>query len=139
MITRFMNVIRRLLGRPVRKRKRTIVLLSALVLVLLASPIIAQTNDTPIEDNSFLKKLGNFPTVRQVEQVARIAKEIGRDVATASEARQIMKIGAWYDSAEEALFHLSLPPNRKPVQTASSRQRLMEVRQTDRLHLVRSS
>jgi hypothetical protein len=55
MIAKIINVIRRLLGRPARKRKRTIVLLSALVLVaLVASPILAQTNDAPIQDNSFL-------------------------------------------------------------------------------------
>ena len=46
------NFFRRLLGLPkLRKRKRTIVLLSAL---LLATPLLAQTADAPIQDNSFL-------------------------------------------------------------------------------------
>jgi hypothetical protein len=45
------NFFRRLFGRPVsRKRKRTIVLLSTL---LLTAPLFAQT-EAPIQDNSFL-------------------------------------------------------------------------------------
>jgi hypothetical protein len=49
---RLINFFRRLLGLPVsKKRKRTIVLLSTL---LLATSLAAQTNDAPIQDNSFL-------------------------------------------------------------------------------------
>lgn len=44
--------------------------------------------------------------------MVRIAKEIGREVATAEDARRIMKIGTWYNSPEETLFNLGLPPNR---------------------------
>ena len=42
-------------------------------------------------------------TVQQIEGVVRLCKEFGRKVATAEEARKIMKIGAWYDSVEETL------------------------------------
>ena len=40
------------------------------------------------------------------------AEEFGRKVATAEEARKIMKVGVWYDSVEETLQNLGLPPNR---------------------------
>ena len=36
-----------------------------------------------------------------------------RKVATAEEARKIMKVGVWYDSPEETLQNLGMPPNRK--------------------------
>ncbi len=38
---------------------------------------------------------------------------LGREVATGDEARQILKIGTWYDSREETLVNLGLPPNRE--------------------------
>ena len=55
-------------------------------------------------------------SVQQVEQVVRIAKELGRKVASADEARQMLKIGTWYDSPDETLASLGLPPNRKDGQ-----------------------
>jgi hypothetical protein len=42
----------------------------------------------------------------------KLAEQFGRKVATADEARAIMKIGVWYDSVEETLSNLGLPPNR---------------------------
>jgi hypothetical protein len=39
-----------------------------------------------------------------------------RKVATGDEARQILKIGVWYNSVEETLANLALPPNRKDGQ-----------------------
>ncbi len=65
------------------------------------------------EDNIWRKKGERFKTVQQIEQMVRIAKEIGRPVATCQEARKIMKIGTWYNSPEETLLNLGLPPNRK--------------------------
>jgi uncharacterized protein (DUF849 family) len=92
-----------------------------------------------IEDNIWRRNRERFPTVKQVEQVVRIAKEIGREVATADEARRIMKINTWYNSADETLFKLGLAPNHhQGPQLASARPRLMESRHTDRLHLIRS-
>ena len=64
------------------------------------------------EDNIWRKKGERFPTVKQVEQIVRIAKEIGREVATCDDARRIMKIGTWYNSPAETLSTLGLPPNR---------------------------
>ena len=49
--------------------------------------------------------------VRQVEWAVKTAEQFGRKAATADEAGQIMKIGVWYDTAEETLFNLGLPPN----------------------------
>ena len=42
----------------------------------------------------------------------KTAEQFGRKVATAEEARQIMKVGVWYNTVEETLFNLGLPPNR---------------------------
>ena len=41
----------------------------------------------------------------------RLAKEFGRRVATAQEARKIMKVGTWYNTVEETLQKNDMPPN----------------------------
>ena len=64
------------------------------------------------EDNLWGPDKKRRTTVQQIEGAARICEEFGRKVATAEEARQIMKIGVWYDSVEETLHNLGLPPNR---------------------------
>jgi len=66
-----------------------------------------------IEDNIWRVKGERFTTVKQIEQMVRLSEAFGRKVATAREAREIMKIGVWYDSPEETLFKLGLPPNRE--------------------------
>jgi hypothetical protein len=55
-------------------------------------------------------------TVEQVEQCVQMSKLLERKVATGKEARQILKIGVWYNSIEETLANLGLPPNRKDGQ-----------------------
>ena len=52
-------------------------------------------------------------TVDQVKFMAETAKLLGREIATGADARRIMKIGTWYNSPDETLFNLGLPPNRK--------------------------
>ena len=69
-----------------------------------------------IEDNLWRRKGERMTSVQQVEQVVRIAKELGRKVASADEARQILKIGTWYNTPDETLASLGLPPNRKDSQ-----------------------
>ena len=69
-----------------------------------------------IEDNLWRTPGQRMTSVEQVEQVVRLANELGRKVATADEARQILKIGTWYHSPDETLAHLGLPPNRKEGQ-----------------------
>jgi uncharacterized protein (DUF849 family) len=64
------------------------------------------------EDNLWNSKRQRITTVQQIEAVVRLSEQFGRKVATAEEARKIMKIGVWYDSVEETLKNLGLPPNR---------------------------
>ncbi|MDE2340711.1 MAG: 3-keto-5-aminohexanoate cleavage protein [Alphaproteobacteria bacterium] len=51
-------------------------------------------------------------SVAQIEQLVRIAQEFGRDIATAQQAREICKIGVFYDSVEESLAANGFAPNR---------------------------
>ena len=64
------------------------------------------------EDNIWDMHKKRWPTVKQVEWAVKQSEQFGRKVATADEARKIMKIGVWYDTVEETLFNLGLPPNR---------------------------
>ena len=64
------------------------------------------------EDNIWRVKGERFGTVAQVEQMVRLSEAFGRKIATAQEAREMMQIGTWYDSPDETLFKLGLPPNR---------------------------
>lgn len=54
--------------------------------------------------------------VGQVRQLVRIAGELGRDVATGKEARDIYKLGTVYADADETLAMLGYAPNRRPGQ-----------------------
>jgi uncharacterized protein (DUF849 family) len=64
------------------------------------------------EDNLWDSNKKRWESVRQVEWAVKVCQQFGRRVATADEARQMMKIGVFYDSVEETLRHLGLPPNR---------------------------
>ncbi len=57
-------------------------------------------------------------SVQQVEQLVRIAKELGREVATGKEAREIYKIGVQYNSVDETLAQHGMVPNREPGRRA---------------------
>ena len=52
-------------------------------------------------------------TVKQIEQLVRISREFGREIATGKEAREICKIGVFYDTVEETLAANGFAPNRK--------------------------
>ena len=52
----------------------------------------------------------------QVQQLVRIAGELGREVATGKEAREIYRLDEHYASAEETLAKLGYAPNRRPGQ-----------------------
>ena len=43
----------------------------------------------------------------------RISREFGREIATGKEAREICKIGVFYDTVEETLAANGFAPNRK--------------------------
>ncbi|WP_144122907.1 3-keto-5-aminohexanoate cleavage protein [Catellatospora sichuanensis] len=68
------------------------------------------------EDTIWGRKGEKMTSVQQVEQLVRIADELGRKVADGKEARDIYRIGEYYDSADETLAKLGYPPNRKPGQ-----------------------
>jgi uncharacterized protein (DUF849 family) len=65
------------------------------------------------EDNLWNSRRERITSVQQIEAAVRLSEQFGRKVATAQEAREIMKIGVWYDSVEETLQSLGLPPNRE--------------------------
>jgi uncharacterized protein (DUF849 family) len=69
-----------------------------------------------IEDNLWRRKGVRMSSVEQIEQMVRISRELGRPIATGDEAKQILKIGTWYNSVDETLANLGLPPNRKDGQ-----------------------
>ncbi len=52
-----------------------------------------------------------FGSVDQVKQTVRVAKELGREIATGKEARQIYRIGTWYKDADETLAANGMLPN----------------------------
>ena len=52
-------------------------------------------------------------TVEQIEQLVRVAGEFGRPIASAKEAREILKIGVFYDTVEESLQANGFAPNRR--------------------------
>jgi uncharacterized protein (DUF849 family) len=64
------------------------------------------------EDNLWDMHKQRWESVKQVEWAVKICREFGRKVATAEEARRIMKVGVWYNTVEETLFNVALPPNR---------------------------
>ena len=66
-----------------------------------------------IEDNIWNQsRTARMTTVEQIEQLVRVAREFGRPVATAQQAREICKIGVFYDSVEETLAANGFSPNR---------------------------
>jgi len=68
-----------------------------------------------IEDNLWTQdRKGKMSTVKQIEQLVRISRDFGRDVASGKEAREICRIGEFYQDADEALAKNGFAPNRKP-------------------------
>ncbi len=57
-----------------------------------------------------------FGSVDQIKQTVRVAHELGREIASGKEAREIYKIGVQYQSVEETLLANGMAPNRKPGQ-----------------------
>ncbi|AHH99024.1 3-keto-5-aminohexanoate cleavage protein [Kutzneria albida] len=68
------------------------------------------------EDTLWGKKGQKMTSVQQVEQLVRIAGELGREVATGKEAFGIYKIGQRYADADETLAKVGFAPNRRPGQ-----------------------
>lgn len=69
-----------------------------------------------IEDNIWTQdRKAKMGSVKQIEQLVRISRELGREVASAKEARRIYKIGQFYANADETLASNGFAPNRKPA------------------------
>ncbi|MNF75037.1 3-keto-5-aminohexanoate cleavage enzyme [compost metagenome] len=69
-----------------------------------------------IEDTLCGPRYERMTTVQQIEWCVQAAKLLGRDIATADEARAIMKIGQSYATTEQTLQQLGWAPNRQPGQ-----------------------
>lgn len=69
-----------------------------------------------IEDNLWRRPGERMTSVEQVEQMVRMAREVGRDVATGKEARTIYQIGTQYNDVDTTLAKLGMAPNRQPGQ-----------------------
>lgn len=69
-----------------------------------------------IEDNIWSQdRKSKIGTVKQIEQLVRISREFGRDIANGKEAKKILQIGTFYDSIEETLAKNGFAPNRPDV------------------------
>lgn len=73
-----------------------------------------------IEDNIWTQdRKEKMSSVRQIEQLVRISREFGRDIADGREARRIYRIGEFYGNADEALARNGFAPNRAPAGRAA--------------------
>ncbi len=76
---------------------------------------LGQHTRAGIEDNLWNTTKGvRMSTIEMIERHVRMAKELGRAIATPEQARQMLKIGVTYKSTAETLANLGLPPNRRP-------------------------
>jgi uncharacterized protein (DUF849 family) len=65
-----------------------------------------------IEDNLWNQsRTHKMTTVEQIEQLVRISREFGRPIATGKQAKEINKIGVFYDTVEETLAANGFAPN----------------------------
>ena len=69
-----------------------------------------------IEDTLIDQRGNRMSSVQQIQQLVRIAHELGREVANGKEAREIYRIGTWYANADETLAANGMTPNRQPGQ-----------------------
>jgi uncharacterized protein (DUF849 family) len=78
-----------------------------------------------IEDNIWTQdRRQKMSSVRQVEQLVRLSREFGREIANGAEARQIYRIGEFYKSADETLARNGFAPNRRNRKAASALHRV---------------
>ncbi|MGE0624370.1 MAG: 3-keto-5-aminohexanoate cleavage protein [Pseudomonadales bacterium] len=66
-----------------------------------------------IEDNIWTQRRDRkMGSVAQIEQLVRISEEFGRPIASCAEAREIYRIGTFYNDADETLAANGFAPNR---------------------------
>ncbi|MGH3627626.1 MAG: 3-keto-5-aminohexanoate cleavage protein, partial [Sciscionella sp.] len=75
------------------------------------------------EDTIWGRRGEKISSVEQVRQLVRIADELGREVATGKEAREIYKLGERYADADETLAKIGFAPNRLPGQVGFTHHR----------------
>ncbi|MGW4773717.1 3-keto-5-aminohexanoate cleavage protein [Nocardia sp. NPDC004278] len=68
------------------------------------------------EDTLWGRKGQKMTSVQQIEQLVRVANELGREIATGKEAREIYQLDERYADADETLAKIGFAPNRKPGQ-----------------------
>ncbi|CAN7520953.1 3-keto-5-aminohexanoate cleavage protein [Phenylobacterium sp. LjRoot219] len=69
------------------------------------------------EDNLWTQdRSAKMTSVKQIEQLVRISREFGREIATGQEAKRIYRIGEFYQSTDETLARNGYAPNRQPGQ-----------------------
>jgi len=69
-----------------------------------------------IEDTIIDQHGNRMTSVQQIEQTVRIARELGREIASGKEARGIYRIGVQYRDADETLAANGMAPNRRQGQ-----------------------
>ena len=94
----------------------TAILFIALQIVLIAGGGSSYVHNLWAQDRK-----SKMTSVQQVEQLVRISREFGREIASGKEARQIYRIGEFYKSADETLARNGFAPNRKPGQRSALR------------------
>jgi uncharacterized protein (DUF849 family) len=76
---------------------------------------LGQHTRAGIEDNLWDTTKGvRMNSIQMIERHVRMAKELGRAIATPEQAHQMLKIGVSYNSTAETLANVGLPPNRHP-------------------------
>ena len=63
------------------------------------------------EDNIWGANRERSTSLQQVKGAVNVCKMFGRRLATAAQARKIMKVGVWYNSVDETLQALGMSPN----------------------------
>jgi len=69
-----------------------------------------------IEDTLFGPHGERMSSVKQIEMMVRLARELGREVASGTEARSIYQVGEFWKNTDETLARLGMTPNRAPGQ-----------------------
>lgn len=68
-----------------------------------------------IEDTLWGPRGEPITSVQQIEQVVRLSRELGRDIASAKDARAIFRSGQKFQSTEQTLKELRYPEARRPL------------------------
>jgi uncharacterized protein (DUF849 family) len=66
-----------------------------------------------IEDTIIDQHGNRMTSVQQIEQCVRVARELGREIASGKEARDIYRIGVQYETVGETLAANGMAPNRE--------------------------